>query len=183
MDQEREASQILFTVSSLGASPTTTPSVLLSSTFPASPSRRPDSSYGSNQFTVTNAQPQEIPRSTPFRQRPVNSTVSPSSGNAQRQWLTAEEEKLKFSEKARAQVPRVQGPAATATPPPDAAEEEKLRLFQQARTAVQITQRLAYIAPPTHTRNGSDSPIEASRLQVVLVPNNHLLLPLYTRKL
>lgn len=83
----------------------------------SSTARRPNSAGGGHRFTVTNLQPQDLPQSitpSPSRQRSANGTGSgPSSGNAPRQWPTAEEEKMRLYEKARAQVAKVQGPGAT----------------------------------------------------------------------
>jgi len=92
---------------------TTTASKALSTTSSNSTTaRRPDSSGGGNRYKIANPQPHDIPPSTPARQRSATGS-GPTSGGAQRSWPTAEEEKLRLYEKARAQVERVQGPAAT----------------------------------------------------------------------
>lgn len=97
------------------------PSATSSSSLPittnnSTAARRPNSSGGGHRFTVTNLQPQDIPQPapTPSRQRSANGTGSgPNPGNAQRQWPTAEEEKMRLYEQARAQVAKVQGPGST----------------------------------------------------------------------
>lgn len=102
------------TVTSLVVPPSVNPPPTTSSN--STTTRRPGSAGGGHRFTVTNLQPQDIPQSTstPSRQRSANGNASgPSAGNAQRQWPTAEEEKMKLYEKARAQVAKVQGPAST----------------------------------------------------------------------
>jgi len=153
--------------------------------------RRPNSSGGGNRFTITNAQPQEIP-GAPARQRSAQATGSgPAAAIAARQWPTAEEEKLKLYEKARAQVAKVQGPAASpppatmrSSPPPNSitataaatdsqspnqnpawlsAEDEKLRLFQKAQAAVAKTQGVAGAPPPaTATHTRNNSDPKSS---------------------
>ena len=94
-----------------------TPSNALLTTGSSAAARRPGSAGGGgNRFTVTNLQPHDIPQSTPTpsRQRSANATGSgPSSGNAQQQWASAEEEKLRLYEQARAQVVKVQGLGST----------------------------------------------------------------------
>lgn len=161
--------------------PIAPPAALSTNSSNSTTARRPNSSGGNSRFTVTNQQPQDLPKpqSTPARQRSANATGSGTSpGNAQRAWPTAEEEKLRLYEKAKAQAAKVQGLGATpppadvrASPPPQTttitpsrvvpaavpsptkaawltAEEEKLRLFQQAQAAVQRNQGLPYTAPP-----------------------------------
>lgn len=97
-------------VTSQIATPTHTPSATASN--PATV-RRPDSSGGGTRLAVTNPQPQDASQS-PSRQRTANAAGSGTNArNAQRPWPTAEEEKLRLYEQARAQVAKVQGPDAT----------------------------------------------------------------------
>ncbi|TFK36451.1 hypothetical protein BDQ12DRAFT_686909 [Crucibulum laeve] len=150
--------------------------------------RRPNSARstgaGNNRFTITNAQPSEIPEDTtpPASVIRERSTGSNTPGSGGRAWPTAEEEKLKLYENARAKVekkqsvpiPRVSTPPPAdrrASPPPRTtptttpskggpwltAEEEKQRLFKAAQEAVQKKQNLQYSPPPSvHNRSNSD---------------------------
>ncbi|KAJ3496472.1 hypothetical protein NLJ89_g10480 [Agrocybe chaxingu] len=161
-----------------------------SSTVPAR--NRPGSAGGGNRLTIVNPEPsQEIPS----RQRTAGSSTTTGSA---RQWPTAEEEKLKLYEQARAQVAKVQGvaasppPASASSPPPQStgtpsparnanagssqqnqwmtAEEEKLRLFQQAQAAVHRTQA----APANQYPLMAGTPPIPTRLAA---PRNPLALP------
>ncbi|KAG5635000.1 hypothetical protein H0H81_012763 [Sphagnurus paluster] len=139
-----------------------------SPTSPTSFGRRPNSAGGpsANRLTIINAQPDEIPEPEPdTRQRAGGSS-------SQGPWLSAEDEKKRLYEAARAKVERVQGSVArVVTPPPQApppqaspprhhawptAEEEKLRLFNKAQAAVAKTQ--GFESPPSsiHARSDSD---------------------------
>ncbi|KAJ7135025.1 hypothetical protein C8R43DRAFT_1204471 [Mycena crocata] len=141
--------------------------------------RRPGSA-DRNRFTITNA---EIPEESAPRRRP-SETVAPVATAAARNraWPTAEEEKQRLYEEARAKVERTQGIATRASPPPiravtppravpsqtnrwPTAEEEKLRLFNEAQEAVKKTQGLEFYSGPsrsgsyqasTHGRSNSD---------------------------
>ncbi|KAF8163766.1 hypothetical protein B0H34DRAFT_795424 [Crassisporium funariophilum] len=161
---------------SLASSHSATAAPVAGSSVPTA--RRPGSAGGGNRFTITNAQPQEIPQDSGSRARAGQATGSGTAGpgGAQRSWPSAEEEK-KLYEQARQKVAKVQGPAAspppaslraspppqtvTATPPRAAAAaaatptktdwmsaEEEKRRFQQATAAVAKTQGSLYTGPP-----------------------------------
>jgi hypothetical protein len=75
-----------------------------------SPGRRPTSAGGGgNRFTVTNAQPLEIPQEHVLRQRSAQA-VGPGANSAQKTYPTAEQEKQekKLYEQAIAKVAKVQ---------------------------------------------------------------------------
>ncbi|KAJ6547334.1 hypothetical protein B0H19DRAFT_1165088 [Mycena capillaripes] len=142
--------------------------------------RRPGSA-DRNRFTITNA---EIPEDPPSQRRPSETAAKPAA--ARNKWPTAEDEKQRLYEEARAKVERTQGIAARgASPPPvrsitppravaaaapqakrwPTAEEEKLRLFNEAQEAVKRTQGLEFYSGPsrsgsyqasTHGRSNSD---------------------------
>ncbi|KAG5640819.1 hypothetical protein DXG03_006935 [Asterophora parasitica] len=141
-------------------------------TIPASMTagRRPGSAISSNQnrLTVINALPSEIPQAE---------ATNSASLSARGPWPSAEDEKQRLYEAARAKVERVQGNVARVTTPPPqpvsvartsgtpppkngpwpTAEEEKLRLFNRAQAAVQKTQGIDYSPPPSrHGPNDSD---------------------------
>ncbi|KAJ6513901.1 hypothetical protein C8R47DRAFT_1092327 [Mycena vitilis] len=143
--------------------------------------RRPGSA-DRNRFTITNA---EIPEEEPAVQRQAHETA-PRNTASRNKWPTAEEEKQRLYEEARAKVERTQGIAARgASPPPvrsmtppraaaphaqqtkrwPTAEEEKLRLFNEAQEAVKRTQGMEFYSGPsrsgsyqasTHGRSNSD---------------------------
>lgn len=137
-----------------------------SSTNAASTARRPNSARASNatnRFTITNAEP-ELPEDQLPSKVPANAIAparSTSTGQPQRVWPTAEEEKRAY-ELARSRVEHTQGvsppaPApAVATPPATkasssgppkqqwlSAAEEKALLFEKAQAAVNKVQRQA----------------------------------------
>ena len=85
---------------SLSAQPTSTPASSVS------PGRRPNSGGGGNRFTITNAQPLEIPQENVSRQRSAQ-TAGPGANSAQKSYPTAEQEK-KLYEQAIAKVAKVQ---------------------------------------------------------------------------
>ena len=85
---------------SLSTQPTSTPASS------ASPGRRPNSAGGGNRFTVTNAQPLEIPQENVPRQRSAQA-VGAGTSSAQKSYPTAEQEK-KLYEQAIAKVAKVQ---------------------------------------------------------------------------
>ncbi|KAF8912235.1 hypothetical protein CPB84DRAFT_1841909 [Gymnopilus junonius] len=161
------------------------PSLTATTSSTATGRNRPGSSGGGNRFTVKNATPQEEAIARQRTPQPTGSSSSGAASVAQKQWLSAEDEKRLY-EQARAQVAKVQAscyntdgspaqsvtssPArgateatATASPSPNkpawlSAQEEK-RLFQEAQAAVQRTQ--GFQAAPqatvqTHTRDTSD---------------------------
>ncbi|KAF5378344.1 hypothetical protein D9615_008708 [Tricholomella constricta] len=140
--------------------------------------RRPGSANApnANRLTITNALPSDIPQpETDTRERTSSSPHDPST-NSRGPWPSAEDEKQRLYEAARAKVERIQGNVAgVTTPPPQpapivqqaatpprngpwpTAEEEKLRLFNQAQAAVKKTQGLEYSPPPSlHGRSDSD---------------------------
>ncbi|KAJ7470525.1 hypothetical protein FB451DRAFT_340601 [Mycena latifolia] len=136
--------------------------------------RRPGSA-DRNRFTITNA---EIPEDPASLRRPSETVAA---GPRSKAWPTAEEEKQRLYEEARAKVERTQGIAAgvspspvRATTPPRAvapqtnrptpprtaapqinrwptAEEEKLRLFTEAQEAVKKTQGLEFYSGPSRS--------------------------------
>ncbi|KAJ6546448.1 hypothetical protein DFH09DRAFT_643262 [Mycena vulgaris] len=140
--------------------------------------RRPGSA-DRNRFTITNA---EIPEDPTALRRPSETVTSGGVIPRTKAWPTAEEEKQRLYEEARAKVERTQGIAARASPPPvrattppraappqasrwPTAEEEKLRLFNEAQEAVKKTQGLEFYSGPsrsgsyqasTHGRSNSD---------------------------
>ncbi|KAL4266005.1 Arrestin C-terminal-like domain-containing protein [Pleurotus pulmonarius] len=151
--------------------------------------RRPQSARSGqnvNRLTITNAMPSEIPDGddNTYHQRNNSAGGSdPTKKKPNRAWPTAEEEKQRLYEQARAQVERTQGgvarvntpPLRTVSPPqPEietppshaapsrgnkwlTAEEEKTRLFNEAQAAVQLTQYGGYSPPPASApqpRNG-----------------------------
>ncbi|KAJ7632399.1 hypothetical protein FB45DRAFT_1057491 [Roridomyces roridus] len=120
--------------------------------------RRPSSSEG-KRFTITNAEtPPEEPRRKP---------EPPAS--AHRVWPSAEDEKQRLYDQARANAERAQATASQANTPPPAravtppsqnnrwlsAEEEKQRLFDEAQKAVERTQRMDFYS--SANRNGSST--------------------------
>ncbi|KAJ8522888.1 hypothetical protein ONZ45_g605 [Pleurotus djamor] len=133
--------------------------------------RRPPSARAggsANRYTITNALPSEIPQDDePTHQRNNSYGVSPKK-KPNRAWPSAEEEKQKLYEQAKAQVERSQsGVTRVTTPPPQnaspapseaaslptspkkwpTAEEEKRR-FEAAQAAVQRAQYGTYSPPP-----------------------------------
>ncbi|KAJ7489938.1 hypothetical protein B0H11DRAFT_1047384 [Mycena galericulata] len=126
--------------------------------------RRPGSAEG-KRFTITNA---EVPEDS--RRRPSETVSTVGGATARKAWPTAEEEKQRLYEEARAKVERTQGMAAQASPPParaitppravpaqtnrwPTAEEEKQRLFDEAQKAVKKTQGMDFYSGPS--RSGS----------------------------
>lgn len=85
---------------SVSAQPTSAPASS------GSPRRRPNSAGGGNRFTITNAQPQEIPQDNVSRQRSTQA-AGPGANSAQKSYPTAEQEK-KLYEQAIAKVAKVQ---------------------------------------------------------------------------
>ncbi|GLB34522.1 hypothetical protein LshimejAT787_0200870 [Lyophyllum shimeji] len=144
--------------------------------------RRPGSAGGpaANRLTITNAQPSEIPQQeTDIRQRTGSAPNNHPSLNNRGPWPSAQDEKQRLYEEAKAKVERVQGSVARVnTPPPQdsappalpaasqprngpwmTAEEEKLRLFNKAQAAVMKTQGPEYApaaSPSLHGRSDSD---------------------------
>ncbi|KAJ7734953.1 hypothetical protein DFH07DRAFT_117678 [Mycena maculata] len=139
--------------------------------------RRPGSAEG-KRFTITNA---EVPTED-TRRRPSETVSAVGGATARKAWPTAEEEKQRLYEEARAKVAKTQGIAALASPPPvravtppravapqtnrwPTAEEEKQRLFDEAQRAVKKTQGMDFYSGPsrsgsyqasTHGRSNSD---------------------------
>ncbi|TFY78508.1 hypothetical protein EWM64_g5506 [Hericium alpestre] len=138
-----------------------------------------------NRFTIVNALDDEIPEEDdapgspehPVSALPVT-TPSPKQPAARSAWLSAEEEKARLYQQAKAEVERTQNridrtpsPQRTAmspigSPPPSSpgswptAEEEKVRLFNQAQNNARILQSSVTqysMSPPasSHTRGDS----------------------------
>ncbi|KAG6829400.1 hypothetical protein H0H87_011529 [Tephrocybe sp. NHM501043] len=150
------------------------------------PGRRPGSANASTpgkRLTVTNLPPEVPQPDADSRSRTVNgntggATASAVAANGNRPWLSAEDEKQRLYEIARAKVEKAQngGVARTTTPPPQqaasppsqpaqstspkswlTAEEEKTRLFQKAQAAVLKKQGLENPSPPPSLHGRSDS--------------------------
>ncbi|KAK1236488.1 hypothetical protein PQX77_000265 [Marasmius sp. AFHP31] len=130
------------------------------------PGRTP-SATASNRFTVTNAP--ELNIST---ERETQVRRPSASGSGARNWPTAEEEKLKLYEGAKAKAEKVQGgvtgpsTAQQTTSPTSVtsdtrsrggawptAEEEKLKLWNKAQDAVNRTQGEAFSATEQHRKS------------------------------
>ncbi|RDB22925.1 hypothetical protein Hypma_009797 [Hypsizygus marmoreus] len=152
---------------------------------------RPSSAHAAtNRFTITNAQPSEIPQqqqAPEARQRTGSAGRETGGGGGggtmtgRGPWPTAEDEKQRLYEAARAKVERVQGsvgrvttpppqvePPATQTPLPRTgpwltAEEEKLRLFNQAQAAAKKSQGIESYSPPSSLHGKSDGAVDLSR--------------------
>ncbi|KII88269.1 hypothetical protein PLICRDRAFT_618065 [Plicaturopsis crispa FD-325 SS-3] len=144
--------------------------------------RRPGSMAANQRFTVTNFDEMDLPRDDDSEghgqgSSSVQARAPPSPPKQQnQQWLSAEEEKRRLYESARAKVERVQGgvlsdrsdsPPATTSPrtPPGqsrwlTAEQEKTRLFEQAQAAAKQTQGYSSYSPPS-----TSDPGELSRQQ------------------
>ncbi|KAF8055857.1 hypothetical protein FPV67DRAFT_1567047 [Lyophyllum atratum] len=141
--------------------------------------RRPGSANGpsTNRLTVMNAQPSEIPQQESDPRQRTGSSPG-AAANPRGPWPTAEDEKQRLYEAARAKVERVQGGVARVTTPPPqvvatppvqpaptpprtgpwpTAEEEKLRLFNKAQAAVKKTQGIESTSPPPSPHGRSDS--------------------------
>jgi hypothetical protein len=166
------------------------------STRPANARRRSGGgpSNPSNRFTITNVNEEEIPKesepSASGAAAPAATAASPAPA-ARNLWPTAEDEKKRLYEQARAKVERVQGTVASPTPkdpttPPPAqvdagqvpqaaqtsprgtpwptAEEEKLRLFNQAQATAQKMQTYgsSYSSASLHGRTNSTSEANGS---------------------
>jgi hypothetical protein len=81
----------------------------------------------SNRFTVTNMTDNEIPEDVPHTNTPgASEAPSQTQTLQQRAWLTAEEEKAKLYQEAKAKVERVQGGL-------DRAESVRVRLYSHGR--------------------------------------------------
>lgn len=94
------------------AAVSTTPSLTATTSSTANGRNRPGSSGGGNRFTVKNATPQEEAIARQRTPQPTGSSSTGAAPAAQKPWLSAEDEK-KLYEQARAQVAKVQGPAAS----------------------------------------------------------------------
>ncbi|KAG0707826.1 hypothetical protein DFH29DRAFT_599883 [Suillus ampliporus] len=126
-----------------------------------------------NRLTITNisdrdAEVREAVEQAQMAARQQQPTTPPMRG--QRAWLSAEEEKRKLYESAKAKVEKVQGSAATTpqrseTPPQPSgspssraawptAEEEKVRLFDKAQATAKRTQALG---ASSHSRESSET--------------------------
>jgi hypothetical protein len=82
----------------------------------------------SNRFTITNMTDNEIPEDVPHTNTPgLTETPSQIQAPPQRAWLTAEEEKAKLYQEAKARVERVQGGL-------DRAESVRVRLHSHSRS-------------------------------------------------
>ncbi|OJA13603.1 hypothetical protein AZE42_02737, partial [Rhizopogon vesiculosus] len=128
-----------------------------------------------NRLTITNisdldAEVREAVEQEQLATRLAQPTT-PSTRN-QRSWLSAEEEKKKLYENARARVERVQGSAAMTSQPSEtsssqlkssssaraawpSAEEEKIRLFDKAQATAKRTQALGTYS--SHSRESSET--------------------------
>lgn len=128
-----------------------------------------------NRFTITNISDRdaEVREAVEQAQMAARQQQPTSPTRGQRGWLTAEEEKKKLYESARAKVEQVQGSAAMApqsstsetSPQPKGspsfraawptAEEEKVRLFDKAQATAKRTQALG--ANSGHSRESSET--------------------------
>jgi hypothetical protein len=63
----------------------------------------------SNRFTITNMTDNEFPEDSPHINAPGSTSAPRSQSPRPNQWLTAEEEKAKLYQEAKARVERVQG--------------------------------------------------------------------------
>ena len=63
----------------------------------------------SNRFTITNMTDNEFPEDSPHVNSPGSTSAPQTQAPRQNQWLTAEEEKARLYQEAKAKVERVQG--------------------------------------------------------------------------
>ncbi|KAH7921057.1 hypothetical protein BV22DRAFT_756639 [Leucogyrophana mollusca] len=137
--------------------------------------RRPSATGSQNRFTITNISENdaELREAQAANQRAGGGNLTPPSGGRSQRppWPTAEDEKTRLYESAKAKAEKVQGSALASavslneSPKPAkpksagwlSAEEEKIRLYEKAQSTAKRTQAYGGSPPPTHSRNSSEA--------------------------
>ncbi|KAI9445885.1 hypothetical protein H4582DRAFT_514287 [Lactarius indigo] len=144
----------------------------------------------SNRFTITNMTDNEFPEDSPHINAPGSTSTPQTQSPSKNQWLTAEEEKARLYQEAKARVERVQGgldrsgsvqstndypgkgspQSSIRSSPPQVdtarwatAEEEKIRLFTQAQNNARIVQGLAQDLNDSRASHGRGASRDSSR--------------------
>ncbi|KAH7909217.1 hypothetical protein BJ138DRAFT_1115170 [Hygrophoropsis aurantiaca] len=131
--------------------------------------RRPSATGSQNRFTVTNISENDAELREAQQQANARAVTPPSAGRRP-QWPTAEDEKKRLYDKAKATAAQTQNIARSLdeqqTPSPKpvnkgpgwlSAEQEKIRLYENAQSTAKRTQAFGGSPPPSHSRNSSDA--------------------------
>ncbi|KAH8979956.1 hypothetical protein EDB92DRAFT_309789 [Lactarius akahatsu] len=141
----------------------------------------------SNRFTITNMTDNEFPEDSPHINAPGSTLTPQTQSSSKNQWPTAEEEKARLYQEAKAKVERVQGgldrsessadeypsqgsPQSSIRSAPQVdttrwatAEEEKIRLFTQAQNNARIVQGYAQDLNDSRASHGRGASRDSSR--------------------